>query len=364
MFEERCAKLLQQVDVDAFLVVHLEGTDPDGASMFYLTGYPGFGVLLVTPQGVHAYASATNIGMARQAAPHLDWQLLGWEYQKEIGALIRKHAPKRVAFAARRMGYYTASSLQAEDVAEFVIEDDPINYVRSIKQPSEIAAIRRATEITEEALAQVLQDLRLGQTEAEIAWRLECEMRTRGAEGLAFDLIVSAGENSALPHHRPDSRSIQASDLLLFDIGAKFDGYCSDMTRVVSIGPASPRWKELYEVVLNANQAGIETFAPGVSGPQVDQAARNVIADAGYAEFYPHGLSHGVGIEVHELPMSEGRNAVAAYQPGMVCTAEPGIYLPGEGGIRIEDLLAITDTGYELLTSFPKDRLIELDVGA
>ncbi len=362
MFEERCAKLLQRVDADAFLVVHLEGTDPDGASMFYLTGYPGFGVLLITPKGVHAYASATNIGMARQAAPHLNWQLLGWEYQKEIGALIRKHGPKRVAFAARRMGYFTVSSLQAANVAELVIEEDPINHVRAVKQPSEIEAIRRATVITEESLAQVLQDLQLGQSEAEIAWQLECEMRTRGAEGLAFDLIVSAGENSALPHHRPDSRPIRAGDLLLFDIGAKFDGYCSDITRVVSVGPASPRWKEIYEVVLNANQAGLDAFAPGVSGPQVDQAAKDVIADAGYAEFYPHGLSHGVGIEVHELPMSEGLNAVTAYQPGMVCTAEPGIYLPDEGGIRIEDLLAITDTGCELLSSFPKDRLIELDV--
>jgi len=362
VFEERCTALLQRVDADAFLVVHLEGTDPDGASMFYLTGYPGFGVLLITRNAVHAYASATNIGMASAAAPHLDWQLLGWEYQKEIAARIRDHGLRRVAIASRRMGLFTARSLQKANAAELAIEEDPVSEIRCIKERSEIEAIRRATEITEQALANVLKDLRLGQTEAETAWQLESQMRTLGAEGLAFDLIVSAGAYSALPHHRPCDRGIELGDLLLFDIGAKVDGYCSDITRVVSVGQAASRWRDIYRIVLDANRAGLDAFAPDVSGPTVDQAAKQVIVDAGYAEFYPHGLSHGVGIEVHELPLSEGTNAVAAYQPGMVCTAEPGIYLPGAGGIRIEDILVITETGCEVLSTFPKDRLIELDL--
>jgi Xaa-Pro aminopeptidase len=359
-YARRQARLMDSLNVDAFLVVHLEATDPDPASMFYLTGYPGFGVLMVTKETMYAYASRTNIGMASAAAPHLDWEILDWEYQSVIASLLKQHGFRRVGLASRRIGLLTGRALEAAGVCELVIEEDPVALVRSIKDPDEIERIRRATRITEAVLEETLTSIRPGVTESQISWRLECGMREQGAEAVGFDLIVSAGAHSALPHHVPADTPIERGDLLLFDIGARCEGYCSDITRVVSIGRAPDPLRDVYRTVLEANQAGIEAFAPGVSGMEVSKAARDVIERAGYGEQYPHGLSHGVGIEVHELPVSEGARAVAAYEPGMVCTVEPGIYLPGLGGIRIEDLLVVTDEGHEVLSRFPKDRLIEL----
>ncbi len=353
----RRQRLLESVDVDAFLVVHLEGTDPDRASMQYLTGYPGYGALLLAPRETIALASRTNIGMARRAAPDLDWQILDWDYQKAISDVVRNHGIRQIGVAAKRMGLYTANALEAQTGITLTLFDDPTAALRVHKDESEIACIRRATQITERALETVLEHGVLGRTEAGISVELEMEMRRQGAEGLGFELIVSAGDNSALPHHRPSDRPVQQGDLLLFDIGARVDGYCSDITRVVSVGPAEDELQAVYDIVLAANRVGIASLRPGASGPRVDAAAREVIEAAGYGAQYAHGLSHGVGLEVHELPYSTGAMAVEAYEPGMVLTVEPGIYLPGLGGVRIEDLVVIRQDGCEVLSSFPKDTL-------
>jgi Xaa-Pro aminopeptidase len=359
-YAARQARLMQSVQADCFLVVHLETTDPDYASMFYLTGYRGYGVLMVTPEAIHAYASRTNIGMASAEAPHLNWRILDWEYQKAVVELLQQHGFRRVGLASRRIGWVTGRALEAARVCELVVDEDPVGRVRLIKDEDEIARIRRATEITELALEETLTVVRPGMTEGEIAWRLERGMRDRGAEAVGFDLIVSAGANSALPHHIPADQKVRSGDVLLFDIGARYKGYLSDITRTVSVGGAPETLRRVYNIVLEANLAGLAAFAPGVSGSSVDKAARDVIERAGYGEQYTHGLSHGVGIEIHEAPASSGASAVAAYEPGMVCTAEPGIYLDGLGGVRIEDMLAITDTGCEVLSRFPKDRLLEV----
>lgn len=357
-YVRRRERLMGSLDVDAFLVVHLEGTDPDGPSMRYLTGYPGFGVLMITGDAVHAYASRTNIDMASSLAPQLDWQILDWDYQNVIVSLLKGHGFARVGLASRRIGMLTWRALESSGVCDFVVEEDPVGHVREIKDADEIEAIREATRITEASLEVALGAVHRGVTEAEVSWLLEREMRERGAEGPAFDLIVSAAERTAMPHHVPDDRPIRTGDLLLFDIGARVSGYCADLTRVVSVGRSTERTREIYRIVLEANQAGIAAFGPGVAGKTVDRAARAVIEQAGYGEQYTHGLSHGVGLEVHELPVSEGARAVSAYEPGMVCTAEPGIYLPGVEGIRIEDLLVITEDGCEVLTGFPNDELL------
>jgi len=359
-YDRRRAAVLNSIDADAFLVVNLEATDPDSPGMLYLTGYPGFGVLVLTKDGTHAFASPTNIGMASEQAPHLDWKLLDWDYQRSIVALLRDLGVGRLGLASRRIGLLTWQALEAAGSFEFDIREDPIAEVRSVKDGDEIAAVRTATEITESALEEIIAQLQPGQTEREIAWRLECAMRERGADGIAFDLIVSAGASSALPHHDPCDRAIGKGDVLLFDIGAKYRGYCSDITRVVSIGRPPDALREIYPIVLEANRAGIDAFAPGVPGETVDRAARAVIEAAGFGEMYTHGLSHGVGIEVHEPPASTGSHAVAAYKAGMVCTAEPAIYLEGIGGIRIEDILVVTDAGCDVISRFPKDELVEI----
>ena len=164
-------------------------------------------------------------------------------------------------------------------------------------------------------------------SERQIALRLEFLMREMGAQSVAFDLIVASGTNSAHPHHRPDDTPLQPGELLLFDIGARVGDYCSDITRVVSVGTSSPRTKEIYDLVLRANLSGIEALVPGASGSSVEASARAVIEEGGYGEHYTHGLSHGVGLEVYEPPFSSGPNSVDVYRPGMVVTVEPAIYV-------------------------------------
>jgi len=189
--------------------------------------------------------------------------------------------------------------------------------------------------------------------------RLEVIMRKNGAEKVAFDLIVAAGENSALPHYQPGERTLRQGDLLLFDIGAQLDGYCSDMTRVFAVKEVSPQAREIYDLVLRTNQAGIKAIRAGASGVAVDTIARDVIAQAGHKEHFGHGLGHGVGLEVHEGPLLSPLSE-DTLEPRMVVTMEPGVYLPGFGGVRIEDLLVVTKNGSEVLTNLPKDRLLEV----
>ena len=184
-------------------------------------------------------------------------------------------------------------------------------------------------------------------------------MREKGAEQVAFDLIVAAGENAALPHYQPGDRMLKQGDLLLFDIGAKLDRYCADMTRVFSVGKPTARAQEIYDIVLAANKTGIAAASAGADAKVVDAAARDLIASKGHSEHFQHGLGHGVGLEVHEgprlSPMSTDK-----LQAGMTVTVEPGIYLPGFGGVRIEDLTVVTEDGCEVLTSFPKEELVQI----
>lgn len=354
-YARRRAAVLRQLGDDAFLVVNLEGTDPDAASMRYLTGYAGFGALLMTSEDTIPLASRTNIGQAQRDAPDLTWRTLDWDYAKAIAEVVNGSRVERLGVAARRLGLFTARALEARTKATLVVLDDPIAELRQIKDADEVAAIRRATDVTERAFKTVLDGIADGVTEAELALDLEFAMRRLGADGVAFDLIVASGAASALPHYRPEPRAIEKGDVVLFDIGARVDGYCSDITRTVFLGEPTREMRRVYDVVLAANRAGIAALRPGCSGPDADRAARDVIERAGYGPQYTHGLSHGLGLEIHEPPASSGPHATEAYAPGMVVTAEPGVYLPGIGGVRIEDVVLITERGPEVLSRFPKD---------
>lgn len=229
-----------------------------------------------------------------------------------------------------------------------------INKQRTIKSPEEISAIRTAIRIIEDVLHQGMKKVQIGMTEQTLTAELEYLMRKAGADGPSFATIVLAGEKAALPHGIPGERKIQQGDVLLIDFGVVKDGYCSDITRTFTIGEPTAYQQEMYEIVLQANEAGIRAAKAGVALKDIDRAARKVIEDYGYGEYYHNRVGHGLGIDVHEEPSVHGANEALA-KPGMVFTIEPGIYLPGDLGIRIEDIIHITEKGEpEVLTSFPK----------
>jgi len=350
---------LDRIDVDAFLILSLEGSDEDCANMMYLSGYWGFGALLVSHDGVIPLASPTNIGMARAAAPHLTWTQLDWDCIGSIANTIQAAGFRSVGLAAKRISLASSREIESRVDAKVVFADDPILHLREIKDTFEIECIRRATQITEESLEALLAGIRIGDTERSLSLRLEWLMRERGAESAAFDLIVAAGSHSAMPHHRPGDRAIQEGDALLFDIGARVSGYCSDITRTISVGHPSAEFLCAYQTVLRANEDGIEALVQGASGADVEAASRRGIEAAGFGENLPHGVSHGLGLEVHEPPASAGARAVDRYERGMVVTMEPAIYLEEIAGVRIEDVIVVGETPH-VLSSFPKSELIEV----
>jgi len=231
-----------------------------------------------------------------------------------------------------------------------------LSTLRAVKDEVEVQLIRRAVKCQQLALKATLADLRLGQSEAEIAARIEFEMKQLGADGCAFSTNVSAKANSSKPHYRPSERvKLTRGKPLLIDWGARVDGYCSDMTRTWAIGAMPRKMAEIYAIVLEAQLAGIAAIGPGASCKEVDAAARKIIDDAGYGENYGHGLGHGLGLDVHESPsLSPRAGEKDVLKPGMVVTVEPGIYLPGIGGVRIEDDVLVTDKGHRVLSDWPK----------
>jgi len=233
-----------------------------------------------------------------------------------------------------------------------------VEELREVKDDDELAAMREAARIATETLPEVLGGLRAGVTEREVALEIELGMRRLGGNGLAFDPIVAFGEHAAEPHHRPGERALGRGELVTLDFGALVEGYRSDMTRTVVFGTASPRQREVYELVRHAEETGLAALRPGVSCAEVDQACRRVIADAGWGDAFGHPSGHGVGLEIHEAPWVRpgGSGRIAAGTP---VTVEPGVYLPGFGGVRIEDLAVVRPDGHELLTTAPRE-LLEL----
>jgi len=246
-----------------------------------------------------------------------------------------------------------AKSLRAAKVRFTAVKTDP-GLPRQVKDAGEVAVIRRAIRCAEAAWTETVSWMAAGMTERQVAAKLDYEMMRRGASGPAFETIVAAGPRSSLPHARPTGRRIRRRDMVLFDWGAIVDGYRSDLTRVVFVGTIPPRFSAVYALVLAGQRAGIAALGAGKTGREVDAAAREVIVDGGYGEQFVHGLGHGLGRSVHERPVL-ATTAAAPLAAGMVVTVEPGVYLPGAGGVRIEDDCLVTDSGCRVLSALPKD---------
>ena len=228
---------------------------------------------------------------------------------------------------------------------------------RIAKESHELALMRKAQEITDEAFSQVLGCIREGMTEKQLLAELIYRLYLCGADGLAFDPIVVSGPNSSMPHGVPGDRKLQAGDFITLDFGAMYKGYCADMTRTVALGYATEEMRKVYDIVLQAQLAGIAITKTGATGKEIDGAARQVIADAGYGDYFGHGYGHSIGMECHEMPPCSP-SSQTVMEENMVCSAEPGIYLPGKFGVRIEDVVIFKADGCENLTHSPKKLII------
>jgi Xaa-Pro aminopeptidase len=271
-------------------------------------------------------------------------------------ALLSRANSRRVGFERSRLSVEAFQTLK--DALPMRCSLEPvtgwIERQRMVKSPAEIAAIRRSVDLNSRAFEKAVQHVRPGMRESELAAELDYRVRREGAEGCAFETIVATGVRTALPHARPTAAKIPARGMILVDMGAMLDGYASDMTRMLFLGRPEPRAKRAYQAVLEAQLAAIDAVRPGVSAQTVDRAARRVLARHGLERAFVHSTGHGLGLEIHEPPRI-GRKEATALEKGMAITIEPGVYLEGFGGIRIEDTVAVTGNGCLVLTPTTKD---------
>ncbi len=349
---ERLRELVRAVGAEAALVTRL-------VNVRYLTGFTGSNAaLLVTDRDDVLATDGRYVTQAGQESPGLEL-LVDRECATGLTARAGRKGLGRLAFEAHDVTVEGHATLQDVDGApELVPLGHAVETLRTVKDDTELALLREACSIGDLALRETLGRTAPGQTEREVARRLEAAMVELGADGIAFETIVAAGPNSAIPHHRPTDREIVRGDLLKIDFGARYGGYHADCTRTVVVGREPEDWqREIYDVVRRAQRAGRHALAVGTDVRDVDAAARAVVVAAGYGEQFPHGLGHGVGLEIHEAPLigalADGR--LAARTP---VTVEPGVYLPGRGGVRIEDTLVVDEGVPELLTTTSKDLLV------
>jgi Xaa-Pro aminopeptidase len=330
----------------------------------YATGLPGVfdeepaHVALVTAESATLFTDSRFATAATMAAAGGPWRV-GCATDGVVAAAcdaLRSAGVTRLALEST-MPHGRFLSFTERFGGEVVSADGWVETLRAVKDPEEIASIEAAQALTDRAFDHLLTDvLRAGISERHVALELEVFMRREGSEGVAFAPIVASGLNSALPHAVPCDRALASGDLVVLDFGARVDGYCADMTRTVVIGSASGEKREMYSAVLAANKAGIAAVSAGKPGREIDAAARAVIAEAGYGECFGHGLGHGVGLEVHEEP-GLGTKSELPVPLGSVVTVEPGVYVPGVGGVRIEDLVVVGAAGARVLTRSAKDLL-------
>lgn len=277
--------------------------------------------------------------------------------------LVAELRVRTIGFDANHLphGAWRELSDALDDVATLVPAPAIVDRLRMVKDPDEIETLRASIDLNEAAFAHLARTLRPGITERDLAWELESYVRTHGGEGVSFDPITVGGPNSAIPHAQPSDRPVRADELVLFDTGALLDGYCSDMTRTVCIDSVSPKLGEIWQIVVDAQAEAEARARPGMTGAELDAVARGVIQAAGYGDQFVHGTGHGVGLEIHEPPWITPTRGVDVLEPGMVFSIEPGVYLPGLGGVRMEDLLLLTENGAEVLSTSPKKlKLVEV----
>jgi Xaa-Pro aminopeptidase len=351
---KRVQEILQKLSIGAVLI-------SNGNNMRYISGFAGETGYVYISEKRHAIV--TDFRYTIQA----EMEAEGYEvitignggYEESLNDLLKIDGIKRLGFEAEDMLFATYNKLKDKlAVQELVPLGNEITAMRRIKTPRELDFIKQAEAIGDQVFTEILGFIKPGMTELEVAARIEYLLKVKGAQGCSFPAIVASGVNSSMPHAVPTSKKIEVGDFLTMDFGCVYEGYCSDMTRTIVIGKASEKQKEVYGTVLKAQLAALDFLKAGVKGKEVDKVARDIIYSAGYEGCFGHGLGHSVGLHIHENPrlsmLEEG-----TIEAGMTETVEPGIYIKGFGGVRIEDLVVVTEDGYENFT-FSNKNLIEL----
>lgn len=355
---DRLRHLLRRPGADALLVTNF-------TNVTYLTGFTGDdSYLLVRARGETLISDPRYTTQLQEECPGLDLAIRppGVTMQTAIGKLARRAKLGRLGVEADSMTLGLRDRISREmPKTEIVALGGPVEHLRERKDADEIARIRQAIWYAEKAFGVLRASLRPEKTEKQMADEMEQQLRLFGARGCSFPTIVAAGPRAALPHARATANTIGNVDFVLVDWGADGNLYKSDLTRVLITGKISPKLERVYRVVLSAQEQAMAAIRPGIVAQDVDAIARGVIADAGFGRYFGHGLGHGLGLEIHEAPRLAAK-MTTVLRPGMVVTVEPGIYLPGWGGVRIEDDVLVTRSGYEVLTSVPKT-LEEMVVG-
>ncbi len=324
----------------------------------YLSGFTGSsGLLLVSRKRSTLFTDPRYTLQAAQQVS-VEVQIAKGALVTAMGKAVVRRKVKRLAIERNRVPYETVENVRGSvPGCELVALNAAVEELRMSKSPEEIELIRRSVATNSRALEGALKKIRPGMRESEFAAEIDYQQRLEGAEAAAFETIVASGAHSALPHARPSASEIPERGILLIDMGCFENGYASDMTRTMHIGKAPGRFKKMYRAVLEAQRAAIDAVRAGVTAGKVDRAARKVLEQAGLGEEFVHSTGHGLGLEIHEPPRV-GKKAETVLQSGFAITIEPGVYLGGYGGIRIEDTVIVTDSGCEVLTPTPKD-LIE-----
>jgi Xaa-Pro aminopeptidase len=333
--------------VDGYLV-------QDRMDQYWLTGFTGEdGPVLITAKQVVLLTDGRFDEAADREAPYARKVLRKKRTPDETVREVKRCKVRRLGFNPDQMSVAEFNALKKLAVpTRLVALDAVLKPLRASKDGGEVDRVRAAIRVAEQAFEKVRAWLRPGLTEREIAAQLVYEMQKLGAQGESFPTIVAAGANSSLPHYEPGDRQVKENEVLLFDWGARLNWYCSDLTRVMWFGSIPAELRKVFDVVREAHDRGIQAVRPGIKAKSVDRVARDIITMSGYGKLFNHGLGHGLGLLVHEPPRV-AKPSVDVLKPGMVITIEPGIYLPGVGGVRLEDDVLVTETGYEVLSTLP-----------
>lgn len=348
-FDKRCDKLrslMQDASVDAYLV-----TDP--TNIYYLSGFTGDeGLLLVTEKGRYLITDARFETQIQTEHPWLEYKITR-NYLTEALALCEQQKVVALAFE-ETLTYQMYDQLDETAMCDIVPLSGLIESLREIKSPAEIKKLKKSCQLAKEGYQYILEHVQVGQTELEVALELDYFMRKKGATNSSFATIVASGTRSALPHGVASPKKLRSNELVTLDFGYFLDHYTSDVTRVFALGEVPSKLAEIYQVVATAKQATIAAIRPGIETCEIDAIGRNYIKEAGYGDYFEHGMGHGIGLSVHENPYI-GKIIPTVLQPGQVITIEPGIYLPDLGGVRLEDDILVTENGYENLTDFGQE---------
>ena len=348
---ERLKKFIKENELDAILV-----SNP--YNVFYYSNFKGTnGRLLVSKENNYLITDFRYVSQAKKQAK--DFDVVETTSEETLDVVINKLRKKHKLYKLGLEGDFITRNdwLDFEKKLKSRLFDVNIDFLREVKLDDEVVKIKKAIEIAEEAFKEVLKEVKVGKSEKEIARSLEFKMLNKGAEAIAFDTIVASGHRGALPHGIASDKLIQNNEMITFDFGCVYEGYCSDMTRTIAIGEVDEELLNIYNIVLEANKLGISELAVNKDCQMVDKIVRDFISDKGYKENFGHGLGHSFGVEIHEDPRLN-QVSTAKIKAGHILTVEPGIYVEGLGGVRIEDDILVKDGKIEVLTSLDKELIL------